>query len=78
MNIVKGGDFIKKKLKRFREELGFTQEDVANELGVCKDAYGKLELGKKQGTTKTWLKIQEILCLSNDELVEVMKEDLFF
>lgn len=59
-------------------ELGFTQEDVAKKLGCCKDAYSKIEAGKRDGTIKTWLKIQEILCLSNDELVEAMKEDLFF
>lgn len=69
---------IKNKLKEVRESLGFTQEEVAKEIGVTKTYYSNFEKGKRGGTIQTWLKIQKALCLSNDELVEAMKESIFF
>lgn len=67
---------MKTKLKKIREELGFTQQSLAAELGITKSAYNNLELGKKDGKLRTWLNIQKALALTNDELVETMKEGI--
>jgi transcriptional regulator with XRE-family HTH domain len=35
-------------LKKFRENIGKTQEEMANELGISKSFYEKIETGAKK------------------------------
>lgn len=70
----KEGGIIRSKLREHRKSLGFTQQVLASKLGVTKATYNNIELGKREGRIETWLKIQEVLCLTSDELVEAMKQ----
>lgn len=68
---------LRNKLKKFREDVGYTQQSLANEIGINKVAYNYLETGRRDGTPKTWIKIKKALGLTNDELVEAMEESIF-
>lgn len=68
---------LRKKLRKFREDLGYTQQSLADEIGILKAAYCYLETGRRDGSVKTWLKVKKALGLTNDELVEAMEEGIF-
>lgn len=68
--------FIRTKLAEYRVQLGFTQEMLAEKVGCTKQLLNNIENGRRLGTIKFWLKLQKSLCLSNDELVELMKESV--
>lgn len=68
---------LRKKLRKFREDLGYTQQSLADEIGISKAVYCYLETGRRDGSVKLWLKIKKALSLTNEELVEVMEEGIF-
>lgn len=42
-----------KNLKRFREQRGFTQEELSHKAGISRVTISKLESGKQKTTTNT-------------------------
>lgn len=69
--------FEGKKLKARRLELGLTQVDVANQLGITKQSYAAWENGKTKPNQKNLQKLSQILnvvmdyFLSEHEIVEI-------
>lgn len=56
-------------LKRFREERGFSQEELANLLGVRQSTVGMWENGTNKPRMKTLEKITEILNITTNDLL---------
>jgi transcriptional regulator with XRE-family HTH domain len=64
-------------LKKIRELKGFTQEDIAEKLGITQSAYSKIELKNADLTIK---KLEEIANILGVQLHEVIgfNENLIF
>lgn len=60
---------IGESLKRFRKEFGFTQQQVADTVGVLKPAYQRYELGKTVPLTTFLVKLADVYDVSLDYLV---------
>ena len=52
---------IEQRLKRIRKSKGFTQDNLAYELGITKGAYNKIEKGTTSVTIKRLKEIADIL-----------------
>lgn len=59
------GEIIRKK----RNELGLTQADVANSIGVCMQHYSRIERGIYVPSLQTFLSICEVLDFDIRQLV---------
>ena len=44
-----------------RKSLSYSQEYIAYKLGICQEAYGKIERGQTELTTNRLYKIAEVL-----------------
>ena len=53
--------YIGKKIKEYREHKNLTQEDMAKELDIAPNHYGRIERGENSCTTKKLIKICNIL-----------------
>ena len=58
------------KIQPLRLEQGYTQEDMAEKLGISQNAYSKIENGKSNVKAETLKKIAVILGKKADELME--------
>lgn len=67
---------IRTKLTEYRKQLGFTQEMLAKETKSTKQLISNIENGTRNGTIKFWILLQKCLCLSNDEVMEFIKEGI--
>lgn len=56
-------------LKQLRKQNGFTQKQMAEQLGITISAYGNYELGQRQPTPEMLCKIADILGVSVDYLL---------
>ena len=61
---------ISSALKKFREGSGYTQQQMADALGIDRSTYAYYETGKTSPSIKTLLKIKDILNVSIEELLE--------
>lgn len=61
------------KLQEERKKRGLTKREVAEKLGVSQQFVYLLETAKKDGTLKTWKKIQDIYNLSDEEMWDIMQ-----
>jgi len=59
---------LENKLKERREEMGYTQEQMAEKLGVSTVAYHFYETGQRNIPKITVNKIAEILQLNSDDI----------
>lgn len=50
-----------------------TQKEMADKIGISIGAYQLIESGKRVGSTKTWMKIQELFKLSDQEVWQLQK-----
>lgn len=57
------------KIKRYREKLGLSQEEVANMLGITQQAYSYKELGQRGFKAKELLQLEKILKVSISEFM---------
>lgn len=57
------------KIKRYREKLGLSQEEVANMLGITQQAYSHKELGQRGFKAKELLQLEKILKVSISEFM---------
>ena len=63
------------KLKEIRKEKKYTQEDMAKKLNLQKQTYQNYELGKREPTIETIIKIAKILETSVDNLFGIEKKE---
>lgn len=56
-------------LKEIRKKLGYSQDEVAKQLGVHLTTYGKWELGQTEPDVNNLIKLSQIYRVSIDELV---------
>lgn len=63
-------------LKIARERLGLTQEELAVKAGLSVAMIQSLEAGRRNGSTKTALKLSEVLNTSIDELLHGKKNTI--
>lgn len=57
------------RLKRAREYLNLTQEQVANILNVDRDAIVRIEKGERKVTTDELVNISELYCIEINDLL---------
>ncbi len=58
------------KIKRIREMLGKTQEEIAEKLSLTAQAYGRMERGETSITTDRLEKIANALGVNTDEIMK--------
>lgn len=61
---------LKKKIKKLREEKGYTQEDLGEIIGVTSTYIGFIEQGRKVPSIKTTNKIAKALGVKFADLFE--------
>ncbi len=59
------------RLKNERVLQNLTQEDMANKLGITRQAYGNYETGKRDVDSQTLVKLSNILDVSVDYLLDL-------
>ena len=60
---------IGRRLKKCREDLGLSQEEVAERCGISKSYYGNIERGKRAMSLDTLLSISSAYSVSADFLL---------
>lgn len=58
------------KLRRFRENSGYTQQQMADALNIDRSTYAYYETGKTNPSLETLMKIKDILNVSLEDLLE--------
>ena len=56
------------KLFEKRKEKGFTQKELARELGISERQYSRIEAGTSNGKTLYWFRLSEILGAKIEDL----------
>ncbi|GGJ13061.1 helix-turn-helix domain-containing protein [Paenibacillus hunanensis] len=62
------------RLKNERVLQNLTQEDMANKLGITRQAYGNYETGKRDVDSQTLVKLSNILDVSVDYLLDLSEK----
>ncbi|MBC8415863.1 MAG: DUF4065 domain-containing protein [Candidatus Cloacimonetes bacterium] len=65
---------IGKRIKSLREEIGFSQEQLADNLELRREAISNIENGKRKATVEELSKISKILNISLDVLIDASKD----
>ncbi len=60
-----------KRLKEIRIENGFTQQKIAEELGIKQQSYARYELGRGEPSLLTLVKIAKIFGVTTDYLLGI-------
>lgn len=60
-----------KRLKELRLDSGYTQQNVADALGIKQQSYARYEVGKGEPSLVTLVKISKIFGVSTDYLLGV-------
>ena len=68
---------IAKNLKKFREEKGLTQQQVADELGINRSTYSYYELGRIQPDIKSIIKLSKIFDVHYIEILDEEDTTIF-
>lgn len=55
-------------MKKRREELGFTQAETAEKIGIARTTYINIELGEKNPSFEIMLKLKEVLKVKKDDI----------
>lgn len=61
-------------LKLARIKAGFSISDFSKAVNLTNSMICNIENGKKDGSYKTWLKIQEVLGLENSEMWDLYQK----
>ena len=61
--------FVGKKIKEYREDIKLTQEQMAKELDVAPNHYGRIERGENSCTMANLIQICNILKVTPNDLV---------
>lgn len=70
------GNNFNENLRTARERKGFSQKEVAENIGVAKSTYSLYESGNREPNVQTIKKIADILNVSADELLGIEDEPL--
>ena len=65
---MNGGEIMRLILKRRREELGLTQEELAGRVEVARTTYTNIELGEKNPSLNVAIRIKQALNYYNDDI----------
>lgn len=65
---------IGKRIKAIREEIGFSQLQLAKNLGLRREAISNIENGKRKATVEELSKISKIMNISLDVLINASKD----
>lgn len=57
------------RLKYYRKKMGFTQEELANKLGMKRSTYAKYETGENEPNYTTLEKIADFFDITTDDLL---------
>ena len=68
------GDRFNENLRLARERKGFSQKDIAENIGVAKSTYSLYESGNREPNVQTIKKIADFLNVSADELLGIDDE----
>jgi|GEM_PF-5087301 Predicted transcriptional regulator len=60
-------------LKRKRTEMAYSEEFIANHLGLKEGSYKKLESGHMNFTNEHFVRLQNLLSFEADDLIEIRK-----
>ncbi len=61
--------FVGKKIKEYREDIKLTQEQMAKELDIAPNHYGRIERGENSCTMANLIQICNILKVTPNDLV---------
>lgn len=67
---------LSERIRLVREAAGFTQADIASELGISPQAYGKIERQAEKTTIENLRKIAVTLDVNVSFLIDVMNPSL--
>ena len=62
-------ELIKKNIRKQRRSLGITQAEMAQKLGMSRQSYNSIEIGKSRLVDRKLVKIANQLCVSVDNLL---------
>lgn len=65
---------MRERLKELRLKKGFTQGEMAEEIGILRTSYTNIERGNKNPSIKVALKIKEILGEKEDLFADILEE----
>jgi transcriptional regulator with XRE-family HTH domain len=71
------GSQIGQKIKKLRELRNFTQQHMAEELGLSQSAYSKLEMGESEITYNKLERVAEVLGMKPEELITFNESMVF-
>ena len=60
-------------LKDVRHFHDLTMKEMAEKIGISVSAYQLIEQKKRVGSTKTWMRIQELFNLSDEQVWKLQK-----
>lgn len=64
-----------KSLKILRVRYGLTQEEMAEKLGMSRQAYAKVETGGGMGNIQFWSKVQKAFDLSSEGMWDLINDE---
>ena len=66
----------KVKLKEYRENKGYTQQEMADILGITQQAYSNKEVGKRGFNIKELLILQKVLGVNISDIYEDLSKEI--
>lgn len=71
MNVTdfKSNFIFSKRLKSLRQESGFTQQEVADKIGINRGSYSNWENGKREPTLENVVKLAKLFKTTTDFLL---------
>ena len=70
------GDILSEKIKKYREQLGMTQQEMADELGLSRQNYHQKENELRKWADDDKVKIRELLRKKLDPAITI--DELFY
>lgn len=67
--IEEQNEVVGKKLKEYRENRGFTQEEVAKEISVNPKHYGRIERGENSCTISNLITLCNLFGISSEDIL---------
>ena len=67
---------MRKRLKDKRKALDYTQQEVAEEVGITRTYYSEIENGNRNCNIKIWIRIAECLEIPKAEIISYIEEGL--